>query len=1112
MGAFVLEQLVGRGGQADVYRARHVATNLPVAVKVMTGSFDEERLAAFRHELRTVAGLDHPRIVRILGMGRDDTDVPVGLEPGTPWFAMELGTATLRGRVDDWEALRQVVLDLLDALGHAHARGVLHLDLKARNVLLGCRRGGGLESGLLSGLRLSDFGVARSLQHTGDARVVGTPATMSPEQVRGEGRRFGPWTDLYGLGHLVWELATGRRAYRGSSREILQAHLRGVLPLFEPNFEVPGDLLDWIRWCTAMDPAARPQRALDAKSAFAPMDLPRRAGGRGRASIPPPPERDVSTLDLDGWTDEVPLPAPQEAPRPPSYERPPLPTDWRRFDSGILAPILADAGVGLLPFAVPRLVGREPEMDLLWSALLDADLTGRPQVVSIRGPAGIGKTRLVAAFEERVHELAGGLILRIRHGAAPDASDGLAVAVARSANLFGLSGGLLEARLEEAMRGMGLLETWQPRALAAWIEGTRTPTVTEIAHGTAALARQRPVVLVVDDARFASETLRVVLALTQVMESARVCVVLSSRSGDAVETPEEAQQLLEQLEPTVIDLDPLTEDATERLLRGWVGCDPALAGRIAGRARGHPGLALGLVRTLVEDGRLVPTAEGLALGPGPEPDLPADLTESVSRRLAAVPAAARAALERIAVAGLSRTRPPEVLLLAELVTPVRRTGWEVPAVVADAVIARMRAEGRLAAEHLRLASQPGLDPERRGYHLVQGGRPEEAFEPLLEAAVAARTRGDMRGTARMVDLAEQALRAADDEDDPRWPLWWEQRIGLLRSSGAIRELEQQVEQVTPVATERQWGAVLAAISESRSLIARQRMEREVALHWALDAVDRWTALGRTRDRLRAMTNAAGFHVDARDEAMANRLVAEVLADPDTTVRERMAVRANQAVMYTTFGRHDLAIDALRQAIAEPGAELDDALFGTIHRELAYHLTITRHLDEAGLHLEIAEGSARRSGTALTLARVLQVRSWWHFLRGERTEAMRYTAMSADLYERVGGYPEVARLTAAIYHALEEDWVQAGEGARRYLRRGARAGNNELTARIVQFLAEPVVDPEAAWAELEPSMDQLSSTDFLSIPLLEMVERRRPQVAARARAAIRRLVIRQESPG
>ncbi|MCB9686624.1 MAG: protein kinase [Alphaproteobacteria bacterium] len=1111
MGAFVLEQLVGRGGQADVYRARHVATSQPVAVKVMTGSFDEERLAAFRHELRTVAGLDHPRIVRILGIGRDDDDVPVGLEPGTPWFAMELGTATLRGRVDDWEGLRLVVLDLLDALAHAHARGVLHLDLKARNVLLGCRRGGGLESGLLSGLRLSDFGVARSLLHTGDARVVGTPATMSPEQVRGEGRRFGPWTDLYGLGHLVWELATGQRAYRGSSREILQAHLRGVLPAFEPNFEVPGDLLDWIRWCTAMDPAARPQRALDARLAFSPMDLPRRSTGRGRASIPPPPERDASTLDLDGWTDEVPLPAPQEAPLPPTYERPPLPNDWRRFDTGILAPVLADAGVGLLPFAIPRLVGRELEMDTLWGALLDADLTGRPQVLAVRGPAGIGKTRLVTAFAERVHELAGGLILRVRHHAAPDPSDGLAVAFARSANLTGLTGALLEARIEEALRGMGLVEAWQPRALASWVEGVRTPTVPEIAHGLAALARQRPVLLVVDDARFATETLRVVRALTEVTEAARVCVVLLSRTGDAIETSEEVRSLLDPLGPLAIDLGPLTEEATERLLRGWVGCDAALAGRIAGRARGHPGLALGLVRTLVEDGRLVATPEGLAVSDGPEPDLPADVTESVSRRLAALPSAARAALERVAVAGLSTTRPPEVLLLAELVAPVRGSGWEVPPVVADVVVATMRAEGRLAAEHLRVASQPGLGPERRGYHLVQGGRPDEAVDPLLEGAEAARVRGDIRSSARMVDLAAQALEALQ-EDDPRWAAWWEQRIGVLRSSGAVRELEQEVDRVVPIATERGWEAVLAGASESRALIARQKMERQVAKDWAMDAVRRWTALGRTRDRLRAMTNAAGFHVDDRDEVTATRLVAEVLADPDTAVRERMAVRANLALLHTSMGRHEEAIRELSRSAEEPDAEQDDALFGTVHRELAYHLIVLGKLDEARLHLEIAEASARRSGTALMLARVLQVRSWWHYLTGDPGEAMRHTVLAADLYERVGGYPEVARLTAAIYHALAEEWTQAGEGARRYLLRGARAGNNALTARLVQFAAEPVADPAAAWAELEPQIGHLTPADFLTVPLLETVEQRRPEVADRVRAAIRRLVTRPGWPG
>ena len=177
--------------------------------------------------MRAVAGLDHPGIVSVFDYGR----VPISLQESTngllvadsPWLAMELITGgTLRSAPPkNWAELHDCLKAILEALASAHARGILHRDLKPDNVLFAS------QSDVRAGLRLVDFGLAFLDEGQGEAdeqKAAGTPRYMAPEQLLSHWRDFGPWTDLYALGCLGWQLSTGSTPFQ-SMRDFRQYKL-----------------------------------------------------------------------------------------------------------------------------------------------------------------------------------------------------------------------------------------------------------------------------------------------------------------------------------------------------------------------------------------------------------------------------------------------------------------------------------------------------------------------------------------------------------------------------------------------------------------------------------------------------------------------------------------------------------------------------------------------------------------------------------------------------------------------------------------------------------------------------------------------------------------------
>ncbi|MBC8133119.1 MAG: serine/threonine protein kinase [Deltaproteobacteria bacterium] len=255
LGRFLISAELGRGGMATVYRARDPQVGRDVAVKVMHGFFAgrTEIEARFRREANAVAAIRHPSILALY-----DFAPPAGEEPG--YIVSELiegpglrQLAEERGGRLLPEVAALITVRVAEALGAAHAAGIVHRDVKPDNVLIDV-------SGGRARVVLTDFGVAHVSgmdTMTATGAVLGSPAYMSPEQARGED--VGPSSDVFSLGVLMYQLCTGHLPFAGKDPlSVITALLRGdyVRPA-KLEARVGPAWEQVITRCLARDPAAR---------------------------------------------------------------------------------------------------------------------------------------------------------------------------------------------------------------------------------------------------------------------------------------------------------------------------------------------------------------------------------------------------------------------------------------------------------------------------------------------------------------------------------------------------------------------------------------------------------------------------------------------------------------------------------------------------------------------------------------------------------------------------------------------------------------------------------------------------------------------------------------
>src|SRR5437870_936507 len=323
--SYTLEGEIGRGGMGVVFNARDERLKRQVAVKVLPPdlAFREEIRLRFLREAETAAQLSHPHIVPIHSVGEG----PDGLV----YFVMayvdgESLAAKLkrRGRLPPDEA-RRVMIETADALGAAHAVGIIHRDVKPDNILLeGSRRR----------VVVTDFGIAKALSSTtGPATLtatgvaIGTPHYMSPEQAAGD-REIDGRSDIYSLGVVAYQMLTGELPFHAPTVPgILMKHITERAPLItDKRRDVPEDLAACVMRSLEKDPEDRwptadaLRRALEARSATM---------YQSRRPKSPPASRELR-------------PAPKSPPR--SSPTRPLDRAPRRGDRTRDRPVLAPSG------------------------------------------------------------------------------------------------------------------------------------------------------------------------------------------------------------------------------------------------------------------------------------------------------------------------------------------------------------------------------------------------------------------------------------------------------------------------------------------------------------------------------------------------------------------------------------------------------------------------------------------------------------------------------------------------------------------------------------------------------------------------------------------------
>jgi len=299
-GRYRLEAKLGSGGMSTVYLARDQTLDRQVAVKVMHREMSEQadQLERFRQEARSVAKLSHPNVVSVIDAGEDG---------GHPYIVFEyVEGETLKQRINRDGALAPqeaiaYAIEIARGLSMAHARNMVHRDIKPQNILIDAE----------GRAKLTDFGISRQLEQDGmtaTGRVLGTTDYVAPEQAMG--RKVDPRTDIYSLGVVLYEMLVGQVPFSADSQVgVAMKHVNEELPDVQrrrPDVSAAVALV--VERATTKDPGDRYQRIgemIDDLETALEVEAARAGSTTGEATsildAVPPPKRKLPGPGRRSW-------------------------------------------------------------------------------------------------------------------------------------------------------------------------------------------------------------------------------------------------------------------------------------------------------------------------------------------------------------------------------------------------------------------------------------------------------------------------------------------------------------------------------------------------------------------------------------------------------------------------------------------------------------------------------------------------------------------------------------------------------------------------------------------------------------------------------------------
>lgn len=317
VGKYRVESLIGKGGMAAVYRGVHAELDQRVAIKTLLPSFlaDDRLVRRFLREATTIAKIRSKHVAQVFDIGRLETTK-------APYIVLELLEGQDLGKKLETSTRFPVrtavdyIIQASEGLGRAHARGIVHRDVKPSNLFL-ARDSDGQHA-----IKVIDFGIAKQMATDGyklttTSEVFGSPQYMAPEQIRAT-RNVDAQTDVWSLGIVLYELLTGASAFTGGSVLELAGSIlhNSPTPLTTYRHDIPPELERVILRCLEKSPARRPSGVLELVLALAPFATPagaaiaedmRRSSPRFPVLVDPGDPSLEPTLLADGSSDRTSL-------------------------------------------------------------------------------------------------------------------------------------------------------------------------------------------------------------------------------------------------------------------------------------------------------------------------------------------------------------------------------------------------------------------------------------------------------------------------------------------------------------------------------------------------------------------------------------------------------------------------------------------------------------------------------------------------------------------------------------------------------------------------------------------------------------------------------------